>query len=545
MRNLFTSHQIIVGLLVCLLFPVNIYSNSKPDSLLVVAEGVNNSIKNRLSAYADLVFYYESRNPEKAIQLGEVGLELQAPDSLSSNVALLYVNIAFVYYSAQEYNKAIPVFQEAAKYYIKAGKLKEEGIQYNNIGIMYRKLGDYSESINYQLKSLEKFDEVGFLSGEINVYINIGNIYLFQKHPELSLTYYDKAYKLSLTQTDSVLIADAVNSLANGYDHSGKKDTALHYYLIAIREYGKYHKWVKKAKSEHNVALIYIKKKDYKNAEKMLMNSMKVFKQMPSVMDIEKATVQMSLARVYGNTNRQALAIKNFEEALVIFRKRGVKTEEEQALRFLSKLLAEQGKFKDAYSFQSDYIRVKDTIQNQKIASEVLELTEKYEAEKKQKEILELQNKNEKAKREEWFVISLSIAVISILIIIFILYYQYRRKETAKMKSHLQQSARELDLLRHKIASGTTQYLLPCEYSISRDDVNTYLKEALSERELDVFMLLLKGITNRDIAEKLFVSVNTVKFHLQNIYVKLDVDNRTDAILSVSNHEAPEKRVLA
>ena len=35
-------------------------------------------------------------------------------------------------------------------------------------------------------------------------------------------------------------------------------------------------------------------------------------------------------------------------------------------------------------------------------------------------------------------------------------------------------------------------------------------------------------------ADGLFVSVNTVKFHLQNIYVKLDVGNRTDAILSVS-----------
>ena len=545
MRNLFNSQLLVVGLFFCLLFSENAFSNSKPDSLLVVAEDVNNSMKERLSAYADLVFYYESRNPEKALKLGEEGLALQAPDSLSSNVALLYVNIAFVHYSTQEYNKAIPVFQEAARYYIKAGKPKEEGIQYKNIGVIYRKLGDYSESINYQLKSLEKFDEVGYLSGEINVYINIGNIYIFQQHPELSLPYYDKAYKLSLTQTDSVLIADAVNSLANGYDHWGKKDTALHYYLIAIKEYEKYHKWVKKAKSEHNVALIYIEKEDYENAEKMLVASMEVFRQLPAVMDIEKATVQMSLARVYGVTNRQALAIKNFKEALAIFRKRGAKTEEEQALRFLSNLLAEQRKFKDAYSFQSDYIRVKDTIQNQEIATKVLELTEKYEAEKKQKEILELQNKNERAKREEWFVISLSIGIISILIIIFILYYQYRRKETEKIKSHLQQSARELDLLRHKIASGTTQYLLPCEYSISREDVNTYLKEALSERELDVFMLLLKGITNRDIAEKLFVSVNTVKFHLQNIYVKLDVDNRTDAILSVSNHDSPEKRILA
>ncbi len=545
MRNLFSFHFVPLFLSVCFFFPVNAFSNTKPDSLLAVATDVSRSVKDRLSAYAGLVFYYESRDPEKALQMGEKGLSLQAPDSLSSDVALLYVNIAFVHFSAQEYKNAIPAFREAAAFYNKAGKFKEEGIQYNNIGIMYRKLGDYSKSIDYQLKSLEKFDKAGFLPGEINVYINIGNIYIFQQHPELSLPYYKKAYKLSLNQTDSVLIADAVNSLANGYDHLGEKDTALNYYLTAIDEYGKYHKRVKKAKSEHNVALIYIERGDYKSAEKMLTESMKVFKQMPSVMDIEKATVQMSLARVYAATNRQLQAVKNYKEALAVFRKRGAKTEEEQALRFLANLLADQGKFKSAYNLQSDYIRVKDTIQNRAIASKVLALTEKYEAEKKQKEILELQNKDEKTKREEWFVISIAIGIISILVIIFTLYYQYRRKETEKIKSHLQQSARELDLLRHKIANGTTQYLLPCEYSINREDVNTYLKDALSERELDVFMLLLKGITNRSIAEKLFVSINTVKFHLQNIYVKLDVDNRSDAILSVSGKDPVGKQALA
>jgi DNA-binding NarL/FixJ family response regulator len=89
--------------------------------------------------------------------------------------------------------------------------------------------------------------------------------------------------------------------------------------------------------------------------------------------------------------------------------------------------------------------------------------------------------------------------------------------------------------------------MLPFEYTLNRDEVNTYLKETLSERELDVFMLLLEGKTNKTIAEELFVSVNTVKFHLQNIYLKLDVDNRTDAILSVSSNkeELVEEQVLA
>jgi DNA-binding NarL/FixJ family response regulator len=51
----------------------------------------------------------------------------------------------------------------------------------------------------------------------------------------------------------------------------------------------------------------------------------------------------------------------------------------------------------------------------------------------------------------------------------------------------------------------------------------------LSERELEVLALVADGLTNTQIAQRLDVSDNTVKFHLQNIYQKLDVSNRTEA----------------
>ena len=51
----------------------------------------------------------------------------------------------------------------------------------------------------------------------------------------------------------------------------------------------------------------------------------------------------------------------------------------------------------------------------------------------------------------------------------------------------------------------------------------------LSERELEVLELLAAGHTNAQIGKKLHVSVNTVKFHLQNIYQTLNVSNRTEA----------------
>jgi DNA-binding NarL/FixJ family response regulator len=52
---------------------------------------------------------------------------------------------------------------------------------------------------------------------------------------------------------------------------------------------------------------------------------------------------------------------------------------------------------------------------------------------------------------------------------------------------------------------------------------------ALSAREQEVFELIAKGLTNTQIAEALTVSENTVKFHVQNIFQKLNVSNRTEA----------------
>jgi LuxR family maltose regulon positive regulatory protein len=56
------------------------------------------------------------------------------------------------------------------------------------------------------------------------------------------------------------------------------------------------------------------------------------------------------------------------------------------------------------------------------------------------------------------------------------------------------------------------------------------LVEPLSERELEVLQLIAKGLTNPEIASRLFLALNTVKAHARNIYGKLAVHNRTQAV---------------
>ncbi len=59
---------------------------------------------------------------------------------------------------------------------------------------------------------------------------------------------------------------------------------------------------------------------------------------------------------------------------------------------------------------------------------------------------------------------------------------------------------------------------------------NFFISNNLSEREEEVSRLLIKGETNSEIGEKLFISVNTVKSHIKSIYRKLEVSNRIQLI---------------
>jgi two-component system NarL family response regulator len=56
-------------------------------------------------------------------------------------------------------------------------------------------------------------------------------------------------------------------------------------------------------------------------------------------------------------------------------------------------------------------------------------------------------------------------------------------------------------------------------------------KEGLTQREQEVLRLLSKGLTNKEIAQDLFISENTIKCHLNSVFKKLKVTRRLQAIL--------------
>jgi DNA-binding NarL/FixJ family response regulator len=59
----------------------------------------------------------------------------------------------------------------------------------------------------------------------------------------------------------------------------------------------------------------------------------------------------------------------------------------------------------------------------------------------------------------------------------------------------------------------------------------------LSEREREVLALIAQGATNREIADELYLSIDTVKTHVRHLFSKLGVTNRTLAALKAAEHD--------
>lgn len=62
------------------------------------------------------------------------------------------------------------------------------------------------------------------------------------------------------------------------------------------------------------------------------------------------------------------------------------------------------------------------------------------------------------------------------------------------------------------------------------------LHDSLTEREMEVLLLIASGSTNQEIADELFITLKTVKTHVSNILAKLEVNDRTQATIYAFQH---------
>jgi DNA-binding CsgD family transcriptional regulator len=91
-----------------------------------------------------------------------------------------------------------------------------------------------------------------------------------------------------------------------------------------------------------------------------------------------------------------------------------------------------------------------------------------------------------------------------------------------------------LKLAKPKTVVVAKEIVVEKEVRVSGESFVFNEKEAgrigLSKREIEVLELMAQGLSNQEIADKMFVSLNTIKTHTSNLFSKLDVKRRTAAV---------------
>lgn len=101
-------------------------------------------------------------------------------------------------------------------------------------------------------------------------------------------------------------------------------------------------------------------------------------------------------------------------------------------------------------------------------------------------------------------------------------------------------AADDLTLTLEQVLRGQTA--LPAGWQTVLSDPNEDPVGSLSQRQLDVLRLLAEGCSNEEIASRLIITVNTVKFHVRSIYMRLGVANRIAARKLLEAHEPRHTR---
>jgi two-component system, NarL family, response regulator LiaR len=87
--------------------------------------------------------------------------------------------------------------------------------------------------------------------------------------------------------------------------------------------------------------------------------------------------------------------------------------------------------------------------------------------------------------------------------------------------------------LAHAIRSAKAGKMTLCSEAsevLAQSVIRTPPGSELTEREREVLRLIVNGLNNNQIAERLFISLGTVKFHISNIFMKMGVESRVEAV---------------
>ena len=434
-------------------------------------------------------------------------------------------------------------------------------------GYCYRELGQYDSALYYYNRALQMSLEMGDSVEIANHYSNFSRIYGLVGNTDLALEYLHKAYEIDLARRDTFYLGFTLRNFGEIQMQMGEPQKALQSFKESLI-------YLEKSQGNHNsyairlnnVGQAYLALDNIDSASHYIRRSLTEHSRLNDSLFIAERWIDLS--RISNRTDNAVLAIDQATRGKLLLLRLG---DESRYLNANIEIIRARLQLRDLnvvadlldpslvmarskgllitlralLSLQKEYAELINDDQLADTAdAEISILTDSLVNMDNQRAALELEKRiavdnviieNERLKKENLRAASetgrlmnrFNITIIGISALILVL-LGITWKIISSFRTRQQRLMLEIDDLRVQLKG-----LLEGDVTkagLDKDKLNAILNDPLSDREFEILHHAISDLNNSEIAEKVYVSVNTVKFHLKNIYHKLGVSNRKEAL---------------
>lgn len=441
---------------------------------------------------------------------------------------------------------------------------------YNHLGITARYQDNFHQSIEYHKKSLDYFEKTTDTLAHIKCLNSLAVTFRKINVEEKAFNYYFLAYDLAKKINHQRSMAIALSGIGNVFVEIEDYNKSLYYFRKALQLEKDQGNQRGVEYSHANLGEVFLKNQQYDSAQVHLNKALKMSFDNPKRYGI--GIKYNLLGHLFKEQALWQQSNNNHQKAIEIFQKHAYKRyhcnslialgynhlmlrQMPQAKGFLEDGLAMAQEINSkenlitAYTTLSSYylkvnnhkkalelyqlgVQEKDSVFNEKAQNSIIQTQVAMETFEKDQLIQSLANQHQESRdkaasnfKKMWYVLGISLLLIIGILVVFYLYRKNIDHELQHKNSEIQNYIYKIDQLESAQDVKVATSSLSIKEKIEKLD--------LSKREKEVLELITKGYKNTEIAQTLFVSNNTIKTHIKNIYSKLDVENRIQAIKMV------------
>ncbi|MFD1553515.1 hypothetical protein DNU06_07520 [Putridiphycobacter roseus] len=352
------------------------------DSLIKVWENPKNHDTLRFEAYKNYIWEtYMFTNPDTALVLSKELYDLAEKKAISKYMVAALNHQAVAYSILGQTDQSLVLYAQSLSLAMENHNEIGAGVIYSNMGVIYTDRGAYKEAAENYFKALKIFEKKKDITRIGRLYNNLGVLYNSQKIYHLAIKYYEESLKIKETLKDPKEIGGAYLNLGAVYGNLKESEKAKTYYEQAYFYLKKAKDLVGLGNYYLNIGQLYDKSGEYNKSLNSYLRALELFTQ---VNDVVKITMtEIYLGGNYNKLEEKDLALMHLVSGIEKAKQYQVQSMEMIAAQELYLVFDKAQDYEKALTYLDLYHQIKDSLNSAKNQEAALNMKYQHEYDKK------------------------------------------------------------------------------------------------------------------------------------------------------------------